>query len=337
MIQADVIEDERVTLRNAVLQMKADNLWSPEHIKPLFSLTPLLSQRPWEVELALDERRREESRRTAVSRVRRETAFQKMIEKDNYDDFSAITGGVTRLLDEYDDLKMSPDSALRYVPYESSDFEYLALTSEQSKALRRLYEVRSALSEKGIKVLVRDELISLLVEFDLALSKVHLTNGSLGDPSCPLLEPTASYLAKPEIQSSYLTRSFALCFLGRLRMSVAPQVKIASRLAHPTIWVAIAILGVWHDARELLIALVLEQSLLFACLALAVTLGARWVLRGVKANRILTNLINQLSYVGAPCTCDGRELTEELRKLERLNVVVPSVVFSLFRITLPGR
>jgi hypothetical protein len=119
-----------------------------------------------------------------------------------------------------------------------------------------------------------------------------MTNESLDSVECAILEPTASYLAKPEIQNSYSNRYLAMCFLNRLRIQAASGAKVPRFLTR------------------------LSPS--------------------AKAHKILTELIDQFSYLGAPSTCDGRELIEELRKVQRLNIGVPSLLFSLFRLILPG-
>ncbi len=277
------------SLREAILQLSPDELWSFERLKALHA-SSVQSGRNWEFESLLDSRRRVVSRQKIVSLVQGQPTLQAVFRRNDCDDFSYTMGGGKNLLDEYDRLKNSPDSALRY--FESKLDTFDSISGEEMQALRRLNELRSQLDKLGIQLLTRDELISTLTDFDLAIKTLRLTNEPVNSVECPILEPIASYLAKQEIQNSYSTRYFAICFLNRLRIDALSRVRAPRFL--------------------------------------------KQLSSGAKAHKILTQLIDQLSYLNAPSTCDGRELIEELRKVQKLNIGVPSLLFSLFRLILPG-
>jgi hypothetical protein len=235
--------------------------------------------------------------------------------------------GVPKLLAEYDQLKTFPDGALRFIEIKVYPEEF---TGEETSALRRHAELCTLLEKQGIDLSLRDQVISILTDFELALSSVRMTNESLNSAECQLLTPTASYLANPKIQSSFLTRYFILCFLDRLQTEVASRAKIAN--GNRVVWVMLAIVAICTYAHGLLADFWFIAIGAFVALALL----ARWFFAGIKVHNSLTQLADLLSPLNEPSTCDGRELTGKLRKVERLNVGVPSLVFSLFRITLPG-
>jgi hypothetical protein len=179
------------------------------------------------------------------------------------------------MLDEYDRLMTSLGGGLRFRSDPLDEF-----TEDDTKVLLRLNDLRALLNEQGVDVEVREYLIAVLTDFDFALQTVHMTHEPLDYVDCPLLEPLGAYLAKPQIQSSYLSRFFAMCLLNCLKLEA----------------------------------------------------GA-----GSKASKILTRLGGNFSNLGSPSTCDGRELKEQLREVQRLDIGVPSLLFSLFQIILPGR
>jgi hypothetical protein len=57
---------------------------------------------------------------------------------------------------------------------------------------------------------------------------------------------------------------------------------------------------------------------------------ARMIRRRVNA------LIDNFKWTRQPITCDGREMAVALRKIQRLGLDVPSLVYSLMRLLIPG-
>jgi hypothetical protein len=52
--------------------------------------------------------------------------------------------------------------------------------------------------------------------------------------------------------------------------------------------------------------------------------------------RRLNALLESFKWINKPITCDGGEMAAALRKIQRLGLDVPSIMFPLMRLLAPG-
>jgi hypothetical protein len=222
-------------------------------------------------------------------------------------------------------MKWSPDSVLADVDTRKIEW-YDEHTPEQREALDRFWKIGAVLNERGVDVAVRDDVIDLLSDFEVAFRIKQVYPGSLDSADCIILEPVATYLGRPELQSSFLSRYFAICLLKCLRDEAGQGAGASSRLRDAN---ASGILRRSADAIRRL-----------GKRARPSAVDGREPKSGLNAYGILTCLLAQFGDLGklaSPSTVDGRELKPELREVQRVGIGVPSLLFSLFEIILPGR
>jgi hypothetical protein len=168
--------------------------------------------------------------------------------------------------------------------------------------------------------------IDLLTEFEVAFRFFQMSPGPLDSADCIILKPAATYLGRPELQSSFLSRYFAICFLKCLRDEAGQVARASSTLRDAN---ASRILTRFADAIGRLGRRARPSE----------AYGREPKLE-LNASGILTGLLAQFGDLGnlaSPSTVDGRELKPALREVQRVGVRVPSLLFSLFEIIQPGR
>jgi hypothetical protein len=52
--------------------------------------------------------------------------------------------------------------------------------------------------------------------------------------------------------------------------------------------------------------------------------------------RRLNALVENFKWIKEPITCDGEEMTAAMRKIQRLGLDVPSIMYPLMRLLVPG-
>lgn len=311
-------------IANAVASLDPADLWRPEKLAAVYGL----SQHRWEVNSALDRRRRTVLHKEALQCLDREPALKALVWDDEELMYPSVS--LPELLNEYDELTSFPSSTLYYIQYKEE------LTKSDLAALHRAAELREVFTKHDINWALREKVATAITEFRMALSANAMNNTLLNSTDCELLEPVAAYLANPDIQNGYLTKYFILCFLGRLRHDVSSRVRTWKRYKWATLLAIACIPVLTYAGLDSLLSHRSLETLVCVCL-FSVAGRVRSAYSGTQADALLSDLEARFGYLNAPLTEDGRELICTLRKVQSLQVGVPSLLSSLFRIALPGR
>ncbi|MDR3736754.1 MAG: hypothetical protein P4L10_14620 [Acidobacteriaceae bacterium] len=312
-------------LISAFSQLDEVQIWTPYTVKPFYSLA-----NRWDVDRVLDHRRSELARQQVIRWINNERCLRKIYTTPQYDQFSSDISGIPELLSEYDNLNPK-------VTRQHKDWELYGSAAEIDwELLDKSKTLKMSLEKAGIKVDERNKLIEILTNFEKERHLLECDHISLATPECPLLQPTAAYIATPEIQSSFLTRYMAQAYLCRLRDEMTDSTKRPNLYTKTKVWAAIAILLLLRPTTDWLGLSIANFWPLAAGIAAYLAWGIYKTWFKFRAKPLLERLIAQFQVLDEPATIDGRELTSELRRLQTRKIFVPSLLFSLFSLILPG-
>lgn len=312
-------------VESVIASFSEADLWSPDKIRPLFALGT-----NYKIQAVIDRKRREFALKKAIRWLESEIPIQEVYRSEAYDDFAAMMADIDDTLEEYERTR-------REVRQLHDLTAPLHRTSEaEQNTLTRFIELEKKLQSNGIIIERWVKLCDILTNFELATRTTDIASTPINSIENEMLEPTATYLASSDIHNSYLTRFFAQCFLVRLKDDVLSRAKSLQFLKKYWAFLLIIGAGLTKFAGGWMITEAADYWLISLAVLLAIGVSIRGLWRQAKAIRILERLTTDFGLRTDRSVIDGRVLKRELANLERLGLTIPSLLFSLFDLTVPG-
>jgi hypothetical protein len=210
--------------------------------------------------------------------------------------------------------------------------------AERSELQSKIDSLKAELLGMGTLVKERTALFSILVEF---LFEFH----AVGRDWSPvleeheLLEPLAQYIYERSVHNSFTTKFLLMQMFDMISRPTLDHLKKSEKksLLSPTSTLIISglcLFGMFNAKLEgfLSVALWVAWVLFFGWSVLRYYdyTRARMIRRRLNA------LLESFKWINKPITCDGGEMAAALRKIQRLGLDVPSIMFPLMRLLAPG-
>jgi hypothetical protein len=209
---------------------------------------------------------------------------------------------------------------------------------ERSELQAKIDALKAELLGVGVMVKERTALFSILADFIDEFSAVGRDWSPVLEEH-ELLNPVARYIYDDSVHNSVTTKYLLVEMIEMISRPTLDYLNKCEKrsLLGPssTLFVSgLCFFGVFHAKLEGVLseALWVAWALFFGWSALRYFdyTRARMIRRRVNA------LIDNFKWTRQPITCDGREMAVALRKIQRLGLDVPSLVYSLMRLLVPG-
>lgn len=210
--------------------------------------------------------------------------------------------------------------------------------AERSELQAKIDALKAELLGMGTLVKERTALFSILVDF---LCEFH----AVGRDWSPVLEehemlkPLARYIYESSVHNSFTTKFLLVQMIDMISRPMYELLKKSEKhsLLGPSSMLVISGLcffGMFDAKLEgfLSVALWVAWALFFGWSALRFYdyTRARMIRRRLNA------LVENFKWIKEPITCDGEEMTAAMRKIQRLGLDVPSIMYPLMRLLVPG-
>jgi len=239
-----------------------------------------------------------------------------------------LNSNASQKLEEIDKLNERLDTLVPFVDHEP----------ERSELRAKVDVLKTELLSMDVKVKERTVLVSILVDF---LDEFN-TVGRDWSPVLEgheLLKPAARYVYEGGVHNSFTTKFLLVRMIDMIsRPSFSYLKKCEKRvLLGPSSMLFVSGLcffGVLDSKFE---------GILSGALWLAWVFFFGWsvfryfnYMRARMIRSRVNALVENFKWIKEPITCDGQELVVELRRIARLGLDVPSLVYSLMRLLVPG-
>jgi hypothetical protein len=182
------------------------------------------------------------------------------------------------------------------------------------------------------------KMLEIVSDFKMELARTQMKQLPLDSPKCEIEEPIARYLAQPNLQNSYLTKRFCFDILVQLQEELSwreTRKVIRDGKMIPAEWFLVPGIGLLVTLMAYLHIASFPVVIVAAAVIVSVWARIAAAERVEEAKTILDRLVERFRKLNRPVIFDGLVFTDDLKRLKRLGVGVPSLLFSLFRITQP--
>lgn len=212
----------------------------------------------------------------------------------------------------------------------------------ETDALRgKVFETETELRKMGALFEERRRLAEILFDF-LTQYNSFPHDQSLNceeDSNYTLLEPVASYIRQPAVHNDYTTKYLLTSMFDLIDRQPRVHIEKCKKLwifspNNLLLYSFLLVCGLLDNehTRYLVLSWWFVWLIFFGWSILRVFnyVRARLIHSKLKA------LMGNFSWPNIPITCDGNELCFRLRKIERLGAPVPSLLYALLRLAVPG-
>jgi hypothetical protein len=244
------------------------------------------------------------------------------------EDGRILNSNASQKLEEIDKLNERIETLVRLVGHDKE------ITEIQAK----IDALKAELVGIGVMVKERTALVSILADFLDEFNAVGRDWPPVFEEH-ELLKPVARYIYERSVHNSFTTKFLLVQMIDIISRPSFEYVKKCEKLVlfgpSQTLFVsALCFLGVFNAKLEGF----LSNALLLACL-----LFFGWsILRFLNYTRArmirsrVNALIENFKSIMEPITCDGEELIVVLHKIQHLGLQMPSLIYSLMRLLVPG-